>query len=128
MACEKDGLLHSQSRSQRQYKIIINVCPDLSSEPQDEIFFLTKFGSVMQYHELVLCKKNQFTVFSVTVTVQAYIMCSVISWSVLYKNGITTVKVKFTVKVKNVTDCLSRWYLLNDRTFCYQIWYGNAAS
>ena len=38
------------------------------------------------------------------------------------------VKVKVTAKVQNVSECLSRWYFLNYRTFCYQIWYGEVAS
>ena len=32
---------------------------------------------------------------------------SIMSWSVLWKNGITAVKVKVTAKVKNVSECLS---------------------
>ena len=31
-------------------------------------------------------------------------------------------------KVKNVSECLSRQYLLNHRTFCHQTWHGYAAS
>ena len=49
------------------------------------------------------------------------------SQSVLWKNGITVFKVKVTAKVQNVSECLSGWYLLNHRTVCYQIWYGDAA-
>ena len=52
-------------------------------------------------------------------------------WSICYytwhdkpgchvENWITGFKVKVTVKVQNVSECLSRWYLLNHRTFCYQ--------
>ena len=33
-----------------------------------------------------------------------------------------------TVKVQNFIECLSRWYLLNCRIFCYQTWYGDATS
>ena len=46
----------------------------------------------------------------------------------MWKNGITAVKVKVTVKVQNVSEYLSGWYLLNGRTFWYQTWYGDAAS
>ena len=53
---------------------------------------------------------------------------STISQSVLWKNGITAFKVKVTAKVHNVGGCLSRWYILNCRTFCYQTWYGDAVS
>ena len=37
------------------------------------------------------------------------------------ENGITVFKVKVTTKVWNVSECLSGWYFLNHRTFCYQI-------
>ena len=37
-------------------------------------------------------------------------------------------KVKITTKVWNVSECLSGQYFLNHRTFCYQIWYSDAAS
>ena len=39
------------------------------------------------------------------------------SRSVLWKNGITVFKVKVTAKVQNVSECLSRWYRLNHRTY-----------
>ena len=44
------------------------------------------------------------------------------------KNGITAFEVKVTVKVQNVSECLSGRDLLNHRIFCYQTWYGNTAS
>ena len=44
--------------------------------------------------------------------------------SVLWKNGIPAFKVKVTVKVWNVNECLSGRYILNYRTFCFQTWYG----
>ena len=44
------------------------------------------------------------------------------------KNGFTALKVKVTAKVKNVSECLPRGYLLNQRTFCRQTWYDYAAS
>ena len=43
------------------------------------------------------------------------------------KKWITALKVKVTSKVKNVSEYLSGWYLLNHKTFCYQTWYGDAA-
>ena len=52
----------------------------------------------------------------------------IISQNVLLKSGITLFKVKVTTKVQNVSDCLSKRYFLNHRKFCYQIWYGDAAS
>ena len=45
-----------------------------------------------------------------------------------WKNGITAFKVKVTVKIQNDNECSSRQYLLHHRTFCYQTWYGYAAS
>ena len=57
---------------------------------------------------------------------------STISQSVMRKSGITAFKVKVTVKVPNVSECLSRWYLLNHRTFCWlvcnQTWFDSTAS
>ena len=41
---------------------------------------------------------------------------------------ITAFKVKVTAKVQNVSEYLSGWYHLNRRTFCYETWYGDAAS
>ena len=35
------------------------------------------------------------------------------------KNGVTAFKVKVTVKVQNVRECLSGQYLLNHRTFFF---------
>ena len=40
----------------------------------------------------------------------------------MWENGITAFKVKVSVKVQNVSECLSWWYFQNHRTFCYQIW------
>ena len=36
--------------------------------------------------------------------------CSIISRSVLWKNGITVFKINVTVKVQNVSECLSRYF------------------
>ena len=44
------------------------------------------------------------------------------------KNWIAAFMVKVIAKVQNVNECLSGWYLLNCRTFCYQTWYGDASS
>ena len=35
------------------------------------------------------------------------------------KKWITAFKVKITAKIQNVSECLSRWYLLNCRTFFF---------
>ena len=42
--------------------------------------------------------------------------------------GLLWFKIKVTTKVWNVSECLSRWYFLNHRTFCYQIWYSDVTS
>ena len=52
----------------------------------------------------------------------------VISQRSCEKKKKTSFKVKGTVKVQNVNECLSRYYLLNHRTFSYQAWYGDASS
>ena len=61
--------------------------------------FAAKLGLIIQHHKLE---------------------CTGLLW----KNQITVFKVKVTLKVQNVSECLSRWYLLNRRTFCYQTGYG----
>ena len=48
------------------------------------------------------------------------------SQSVFMRNWIVMFKVKVTAKFWNVNGCLSRWYLLNRITFCYQTWYCDA--
>ena len=96
-------------------------------------------------------QKNWFTIFNVKVTARANIIkiwlvlqyftkllvglqpkmvwtYNIISLSVLWKILITAFKVKVTARIQNVSECLSGWYLLNRRTFCYQTWYCDAAS
>ena len=46
----------------------------------------------------------------------------------MWKNWIIAFKVKVTTRLKNVSECLSRWYLLNHRIFCYQTWSSDAGS
>ena len=53
---------------------------------------------------------------------------SVVGSEVVTSTGGMDQIVRVTVKVQNVSECLSRWYFLNHRRFCYQIWYGDAAS
>ena len=163
------GLLRSRSRSQRRFKMSVNVC-------LDNIFwitkhFVTKVGMVMQHHEPESCgnvlllllflqgqghgegsydqnltlssilsellipwqpnlvwwyiiisqsatQKNWFIVFYVKVTVRAYII----------KIWLFLLYLLNCWSVCNVDECFSGWYLLNHRTFCDQIWYGDAAS
>ena len=63
---EKMGLLRSRSRSQRRFKMSVNVCPD-------DIFwttehFVTKLGVVMQHHKQECSLKNWITTIKVKVT------------------------------------------------------------
>ena len=100
--------------------------------------------------QCVMLQKNWFTIFNVKVTARAYIIViwlfllytlscwsfatslvwqySITSRSVVWKNGITAFMVEVTAEVQNVSEYLSGQYLLNHRTFCYQTWFGYAAS
>ena len=110
--------------------------------------FVTKPGMVMQHHKpechsekLVQCSVSR-SQQGLTSSKYDYVVSSkllarlqpnmvwwynIISRSVEWKSGITAFKVKVTVKVWNVSECLSWWSLLIHRTFCYQVWYGDAA-
>ena len=100
---------------------------------------------------LSVIQKDWFIVFNVKVTARAdiikigrFLLYLLNCWSIYNqtwfdhtvssarmsceKNGITAFKVKVTGKVQNVSECLSRWYLLNHRLFCYQTWYDDTAS
>ena len=52
------------------------------------------------------------------------------SWARVFcaKKWVTVFKVKVTAKAQGVSECLSGWCLLSCRSFCYQTWYGSAAS
>ena len=67
--CGKMGLPRSRSRSQRRFKMLVNVCSDNIFWTTEH--FVTKPGMVVQHHKP---EKNWFTVFNVTVTVRAYII------------------------------------------------------
>ena len=45
-----------------------------------------------------------------------------------WKNWITVFKVKVTVKIQNVNECVFGQYILNCWTFCNQTWYRDALS
>ena len=142
------GLLCSRSRSQRRFKLSVNVCPDDIFWTAE--YFVAKPGMVMRHHKpechvekLVHCFQCQghseglynqnMTIFTVSskllIRLQPNLIWeyNIVSLSVLRWNGITAFKVKVTAKVKNVSECLSGRYLLNHRTFCYQTRYGYAA-
>ena len=52
--------------------------------------------------------------------------CSIISQSVLWKIGLLQSRSRLQQRVQ--CQCLSRWYLLNQQTFCYQTWHFDASS
>ena len=70
---------------------------------------------------------QKLTVFTVSSKLLVHLQPNLV-WSVLWKNGITTFKVKVTAKVQNVSECFLGQYLLIHITFCFQTWYCYAAS
>ena len=111
--------------------------------------FVIKLGVVMYYHEAMChaeklvhyfqCQghsegltKQNMTISTISSTVPFATKLSLI---VLHhkpecpvENWITAFRAKATAVIQNVNECLSGWYLLNHRTFCYQIWCCDAAS
>ena len=145
------GLLCSQSRSQQRFKMSVNVCPDDTFWITEHL--ATKFGMVMQHHEPESCghfccccylqgQGHSKGSYHQNMTLSTILSELLIPWqpnlvwwyiiksqSVLWKKKlISAFRLKVTVKVQNVSECVSGWYLLNCRSFWYQIWYGNAAS
>ena len=62
------GLLCSRSRSQQNFKMSMNVCPDgvfSFAEP-----FTTKFGMVMHHYEQIIFEKDWSAVVKVKVTLK----------------------------------------------------------
>ena len=139
-----------QSRSRPQWRNNMSVFFQIISSKLRNIF-VAKPGMLRNIISQSVMQKNWFTVFNVMFTLRAYIIkiwlyllyllncwsvCnltwfdkySIISQSVLRKNGITAFNVKVTAKVRNVSDCLFGWYFLSHRIFCCQIWYGDASS
>ena len=131
------GLLHSRSRSQQRFKMLVNVCLDIFWTTGH---FVTKPGMVMQCHKpechaeklvhCVQCQGHSEGLYNQNMTISVVSskllvhsqpnliwQYSIISLGFLWKNEITAFKVKVTVKVQNVSECLS---VLNHRTFCYQ--------
>ena len=103
-SCEKTGLLHSRSRLQQRFSMWVNVCPG-------DIFwtvehFVIKLNLVMQHHEP-----------ECAITARAYMIKIWLCGLMIHyhkpecfaktKKKITAFKVKVTVKVCNVNECLS---------------------
>ena len=144
----KNGITASRSRSQRRLKMSVNVCPE-------DIFwttehFVTKPDMVLQHHKPECCvekllhwvqcqghseglSNKNMTISVVSSKLQVGLQPNLVwqysirSWNVLWENGIAVLEVKVTANVQNLSECLSRQYL-NHRTFCYQTWWGYAAS
>ena len=133
------GLLHSRSRLQWKFKMSVNVCPDGIFWTKEH--FVTKPGMVMQHHKpechaaklvgCVQCQAHNEGLYNQNMTISVLSSKLLVSLQPnLVLSGITAFKVKVIAKVQNVNECLTGLYFLNHihRTFCYQIWYGDACS
>ena len=90
--------------------VVLSVCPIVSTQ------YLLNHSAIF------------YQTCNVDVSSRGDVSCRKLVHYLLWKNGITSFKVKVTAKVQNVSECLSILYLLNRRTFCCQTWYGFAAS
>ena len=72
--CGKTGVLHSRSRSQQRFSMLVNVWPDDAFWTAE--YFVTKFGMVMQRHEpeCHVEKKKSFTSWRSKVTARAHMI------------------------------------------------------
>ena len=82
------GLLHSRSRSQKRFKMSVNVCPDdifsvcrscpLNISRTAQSFFMIFFLPNLVWWCIIMrrcvVRKNWFTIFSVKVTARAYVI------------------------------------------------------
>ena len=133
MFCAKKALLHSRSRSQRRFKMLVSVCPGNIFWTTEH--FVAKPGMVMQHCKLechaeklvtcVQCQGHSEGLYNKDITISVVSskllvslqpnfvwLYSIICWSVLWKKGITVFKVKVKSKVQNVSACLFWWYFL----------------
>ena len=121
----KMGLLCSSSRSERRFKMSVNVCPDDILWITEH--FVTKFGMVIQHHEAESC--GHFVVvtifkvkgsYSQNMTLSVILSELLIPWqpilvwwyiirsqSVLWKKWITTFRVKVTEKGQMFVSMIS---------------------
>ena len=139
------GEIGSKSRSQQNFKMSMNVCPDellwiANLLPPNLVWWCIIMSQIV-------FQKDWFAVFKVNVTVKdplikiwlSYISSGlliilrlnlvwwhiIISWIVLWTHWIT---VKVTENVENSSECSSGRYLFNCWTFCNQTWYSDASS
>ena len=116
-----------KSRSQRRFKMLVNICPDHIFWTPER--FVAKPGMDMDQHEpechaeklvhCVQCQGHSMGLYDQNMTISVVSSkllvhlqpnlvwwYSIISLSVLWKNGITAFKAKGTAKVQNVSECL----------------------
>ena len=142
------GLLCSRSRSQQNFKMSMNVCPDdifWIAEP-----FTTKLGMVMHHYEpdclskrLVCCLQGQghnniikiwlFNILSeLLILLQAKLGLMVHHHKVdcLWKDWIALLwsRSRSQKRFRIPVNVHLEWYLLSCWTFCNQTWYGDATS
>ena len=119
----------------------VNFCSDDSFQPAK--YFATRLGIKMHHHEPELFSRSRslqrliwskydsfyYTFWSAYpfATKHGHIV-HFISQSAIWRDWITVIKVKVTAKFQNVSECMSRWHLLNCWTFYYQTWYDDASS
>ena len=123
----------SRSRSQRRFKMLVNVCPDSIFWTTEH--FVAKRGMVVQHHKpechaeklvhFLKCQGHSEGLYNKDMTISVVSSkllvglppnlvwkYSIIIRGVLWKNRITAFKVKVTANVQNVSECLCRWYFL----------------
>ena len=61
VSCDKIGLLRSRLRSQRRFKMSLNVCPDIF---WTAVYFVTNLGMVMQHHEVECLAEKMYLLYS----------------------------------------------------------------
>ena len=144
------GLLYSRSRSQQNFKMSLNVCPDnifLTVAP-----LTTKLGVVMHHHEpdclskrLVWCLQSKghregsynqngtFKYIFWTADIFATKLCLMahhhkLDCLVKQRDCSVVFNVTVTGNVLNSSECSSGRYVFNCWTFCNHTWYDDASS
>ena len=147
MSYEEIGWLCSRSRSQKNFKMSMNVCWDNIFQTAES--FTTKLGMVMHHLEpehfskRLVCHfqgqghsegsyKHNMKLISIFWTADPFatkliLMYIIISWIVLWTDWIALLWSR-SQEVQNSSECSSGRYLLSCWTFCDQTWYGDASS
>ena len=130
------------SRSQRRFKILVNVCLDNIFWTTEH--FVAKPGMVMQHHKpkcytekLVHCAecqghsegfyKQNMIIFVVSSKLLVGLQ-SDLFWQYSIINQCPVEKWDYCIQGQGHSEgvkiqCFSRWYLLNHQTFCFQTWH-----